>query len=61
MRMLIDFKCPSCDNKFEKFVNSEVVDVECPSCSHIAHKELSAPGAFKFVGSGYYCTDFKGK
>lgn len=61
MRMMFDFKCTACDNKFEKLVDSSVVDIECPLCGSIATKELSSPGAFKFNGSGYYCTDFKGK
>lgn len=43
MRVLNDFKCVSCGNTKEHFVDSETTLVRCESCGSEAMKELKAP------------------
>lgn len=59
--MMFNYECGDCGHQFEKLTKSSTTTVECSSCGAIAHKAVSAPIGFKFNGSGFYETDFKGK
>lgn len=59
--MMFDFKCVACDHAFEKLVPAHDSCAPCPVCGRASDKVMSAPGGFKFVGSGFYETDYKGK
>jgi putative FmdB family regulatory protein len=55
---IFDFKCKECSEQKERLVKSGTETVECPSCGGRMEKQLSAPNV-KFVGSGFYETDYK--
>jgi len=58
---IFEFECPECGKEFEKIVRYSAVDIECPLCGAIATRKVSAPAPPKFVGDGFYATDFKHK
>lgn len=55
---IYDFKCVECGKEKEALVKSPSEKRECPSCGGVMEKKLSAPNV-KFVGSGFYETDYK--
>lgn len=60
---IFDFRCTdsACGHEFEKLVASSNAKVECPQCGSSTEKQISAPAAPQFKGTGFYATDFKGK
>jgi len=55
-----DYKCPSCDNSFEKFHGiSENPEVLCTSCGVVTVRQISFGGGIVFKGSGFYVNDYK--
>lgn len=58
---IYDFRCPDCGHVFEKIVASSASKAECSKCGALSNKQVSAPAAPQFKGTGFYATDFKGK
>jgi len=57
-----DFKCTKCKNEWEEFFKSMNFKVpKCPICGALAKEIISAPVGFKFIGPGFYETDYKEK
>ena len=51
MYMYFDFKCDTCDHRFEKMVKRDTLPHYCPNCGATTiRKILSAPGGFSFKG-----------
>lgn len=57
-----EYKCKKCDEKITKLVKLDESNkpTECENCKGELEKKISSP-SFKFVGSGFYQTDFKNK
>jgi putative FmdB family regulatory protein len=61
--MTYDFKCPECGKTFEiKSGMNEVAKLKplCLECGRELQRIFSRPG-IQFIGSGFYCNDYKGK
>ena len=59
---IYEFKCDSCDTVFDKLCRSSSVEsTHCKNCGKPCPRQMSAPAAPKFKGSGFYETDFKHK
>ncbi len=58
-----EYKCSSCDHKFEKFQMMTADPVkECPECGKETAKRLIGAGmGVIYKGSGFYTTDYKNK
>jgi predicted nucleic acid-binding Zn ribbon protein len=59
-----DFVCSDQDcaqPKIEKIVKSDVKTIPCPTCGSDMETAISAPARPKFLGRGWYETDFKHK
>ncbi len=55
-----EYRCPSCQNEFEKFQRmSEDPVAECPRCGAAAERRLSGGAGLLFKGSGFYITDYR--
>ncbi len=56
---LYDYKCPEC-NDIKEISHSYDLDmiVICDECKIRCAKLISNP-ALKFIGSGFYCNDYK--
>jgi putative FmdB family regulatory protein len=57
-----DYKCLSCNNRFEVFqsIKDEPL-TECPSCGGKVKRIIGAGAGLIFNGSGFYITDYKNK
>lgn len=58
---LYEYRCEHCGHELE--VLQKIGDfplVECPECAQPALKKLVSAAGFRFKGSGWYETDFKG-
>lgn len=51
MLRMFNFKCPHCQNEFERLVHTDTVHVTCYNCNKIANKFLCTPS---FVVPGGY-------
>lgn len=58
---IFDFLCTECGHQFEKLVPGGTAKLECPECGAMSNKQVSAPAAPQFKGTGFYATDFKNK
>jgi putative FmdB family regulatory protein len=62
-----DFKCMNCKYEFDEIVKVDQKDVPCPKCKSLNTKKFlisKEPGTaptFKFIGKGFYETDYKNK
>ncbi|MBR2434589.1 MAG: zinc ribbon domain-containing protein [Lentisphaeria bacterium] len=58
-----EYVCRSCGHEFEEFQSISAKPLEkCPKCEENALKRKIGTGAgVIFKGSGFYCTDYKGK
>jgi predicted nucleic acid-binding Zn ribbon protein len=58
---ILEFKCPS-EHITERIVSPRVapgiVSVTCEKCDKAARRIYSRPAPPKFVGSGFYATDY---
>lgn len=41
--IIFDFRCETCDNKFEKLVSSDTYEVNCTQCDGTAKRCVSTP------------------
>ncbi|HNX41030.1 MAG TPA: zinc ribbon domain-containing protein [Candidatus Aminicenantes bacterium] len=58
---IYEYRCLKCGYDFEEIQHfNDPVLTECPKCFGRVEKVVSAP-AFKFVGSGWYLTDYAKK
>jgi putative FmdB family regulatory protein len=57
-----DYKCLSCNNRFEVFqsIKDEPL-TECSSCGGKVKRIIGAGAGLIFNGSGFYITDYKNK
>ena len=57
-----DYVCTECEHAFEHFqtMTSDLL-TECPKCEGKLKRLFGAGAALIFKGSGFYCTDYKGK
>ena len=57
-----DYKCEDCNYKFE-YVQSMSSDrlTVCPKCGGHLRRLIGEGSGIIFKGTGYYCTDYKGK
>ena len=59
---LYNYKCPKCGFEFEKIVsNYEKEVIYCPKCNVECEREFPNSVSHKFVGGGFYTTDYKNK
>ncbi|MCL2701323.1 MAG: zinc ribbon domain-containing protein [Phycisphaerae bacterium] len=58
-----DYACGACEHRFELFQSMTASAVKkCPSCGKLKVRRLIGTGAgIIFKGSGFYCTDYRGK
>jgi putative FmdB family regulatory protein len=59
---IFEFAC-TCGYKFERLYTTVqsrwIAEAVCPSCGKLAAKTVSVPASPKFVGPGFYETDYK--
>lgn len=57
-----EYECEDCGHRFEKqfAISQSKPSLNCPKCGKTAKKRLGTPG-LKFVGPGFYETDYKRK
>ena len=62
---IIEYKCEVCKSITEVFYKKKVVEfaevIECEECGSSAYKMISKTGNPKFLGKGFYHTDYKNK
>ena len=58
-----DYECGACEHRFELFQSITAKPVKkCPVCGKLKVRRLIGTGAgVIFKGSGFYCTDYRGK
>lgn len=57
---LYAYRCTDCGYRFEIVQHfNDKLKQECPKCHGVLERPLTAP-AFKFIGSGFYQTDYAG-
>ena len=58
-----DYACGACEHRFELFQSITAKAVKkCPVCGKLKVRRLIGTGAgVIFKGSGFYCTDYRGK
>jgi len=58
-----DYECGACEHRFELFQSITAAAVKkCPVCGKRKVRRLIGTGAgIIFKGSGFYCTDYRGK
>jgi len=58
-----DYECGACEHRFELFQSITAKAVKkCPVCGKLKVRRLIGTGAgIIFKGSGFYCTDYRGK
>jgi len=58
-----DYQCGACEHRFELFQSITAKAVKkCPACGKLKVRRLIGTGAgVIFKGSGFYCTDYRGK
>jgi putative FmdB family regulatory protein len=59
---LFEFQCADCEQEFEEVCRSWKTVVKCPKCnSENTVKLVSLPSKPRFIGQGFYETDYKNK
>lgn len=60
---IFEYKCLACSGEFENIeFSDEDKPKECPDCKNTELvKSISVTSEPKFVGSGFYATDYKSK
>lgn len=55
-----DYKCLTCDTRFEKFQSITAPAIEeCPECGGKVKRLIGAGAGLIFKGSGFYATDYR--
>lgn len=58
---LFDFKCKQCDYSVETVQKLDDPAPLCPEHKEPMERQISIPARARFVGSGFYETDYKKK
>lgn len=56
-----EYQCKSCGHLLEVEHKMGVKKRTCPSCGQRKLEKQLQPAVLKFVGSGFYANDYKGK
>jgi len=57
-----DYKCNKCGYKFEKIQKMSDEKLKtCPKCGGEVRRLIGEGAGIIFKGTGFYCTDYKGK
>lgn len=58
---IYEYKCKSCGSLHEIEHRIKEKRKKCPSCGKLSLEKQLQAAALKFVGSGFYVNDYKGK